>query len=57
MMSRLFLIPLILALIWWLIILNYHIRWAIAKKGFLWILGLGVGLASFLTLMLWLTNT
>ena len=54
-MSRLFLIPLLLAFIWWMIVLQYQIPTSIARKGFIWILGLGIGLASFLTLMLWLT--
>ncbi|MFC3913109.1 hypothetical protein ACFOSS_06455 [Pseudaeromonas sharmana] len=55
-MTRLFLIPLLLALAWLLFLLWWRIPLRQGLKGFYWIIGLGGGLASLLSLMIWLTH-
>jgi len=55
-MSRLFLLPLLLCLIWWMFLRYNGIPLAQGTKGFLWILAIGIGLASFLSLMVYLTS-
>jgi len=55
-MSRLFLLPLLLCLLWWGFLRYNGIPLAQGKNGFLWILGIGAGLAGFLSLMLYLTS-
>ncbi|MCD8547069.1 MAG: hypothetical protein LRY38_01170 [Aeromonadaceae bacterium] len=55
-MSRLFLLPLLLALLWWAFLYYFQIPWRKGLTGFYWIIGLGGGLAAFLSLMIWLTH-
>ena len=55
-MTRLFLLPLLLALGWLLFLLWWRIPLRQGLKGFCWIIGLGGGLALLLSLMMWLTR-
>lgn len=55
-MSRLFLLPLVLALLWWLYLFYFRIPWQQGRQGFYWIIGLSGGLVLFLSLMIWLTH-
>jgi len=56
MITRIFLLPLILCLLWGLY-LN-HRGWKLkqGKQGFILILGVGGVIGAYLTLMLWLTT-
>ncbi|WP_181256368.1 hypothetical protein [Zobellella taiwanensis] len=55
-MTRLFLLPLIPALFWYLFLLYNHIPIKRGARVFYWIIGLGWGLAAFLSLMMFLTR-
>ncbi|PSJ42698.1 hypothetical protein C7H85_17105 [Zobellella endophytica] len=55
-MTRLFLLPLIPALIWYVFLLYNRIPIRRGAKVFYWIIGLGWGLAAFLSLMMFLTR-
>lgn len=55
-MARMFLIPLLLALGWWAFLLYFRIPLKQGGKGFYWIIGIGGGLAAFLSLMMVLTH-
>ena len=55
-MARMFLIPLLLALGWWAFLLYFRIPLKQGAKGFYWIIGIGGGLAAFLSLMMVLTH-
>ncbi|WKE66463.1 hypothetical protein PVT67_04225 [Gallaecimonas kandeliae] len=55
-MSRLFLLPLVLCLLWWLAINYFRIPLSRGKVGFYWILGLSALLIAFMSLMLWVTS-
>ncbi|MGY3903130.1 hypothetical protein ACW5XF_11755 [Aeromonas lusitana] len=55
-MARMFLIPLLLALGWWAFLVYFRIPLKQGAKGFYWIIGLGGGLAAFLSLMMVLTH-
>ncbi len=55
-MTRLFLLPLIPALLWFFFLLYHRIPIKKGAKGFYWIMGLGWGLAAFLSLMMVLTR-
>ena len=55
-MTRLFLVPLLLALLWLIAVLWLRIPLRQGVKGFYWIIGLGGGIAAVLTLLMWLTH-
>lgn len=55
-MARLFLLPLLPALIWSLFLLYNQIPLKQGARGFYWIIGLGWGLAAFMSLMIWVTR-
>ncbi|MGL4933734.1 MAG: hypothetical protein ACRC4P_10570 [Aeromonas sp.] len=55
-MTRMFLIPLLLALGWWALLLYFRIPLKRGAKGFYWIIGLGGSIAAFLSLMIALTH-
>ncbi|MGR7922473.1 hypothetical protein [Zobellella denitrificans] len=55
-MTRLFLLPLIPALFWYLFLLYNRIPIQQGARVFYWIIGLGWGLAAFLSLMIYLTR-
>lgn len=55
-MARLFLLPLLPALLWTLFLVYNRIPVKQGARGFYWIIGLGWGLAAFLTLMIWVTR-
>ncbi len=55
-MTRLFLLPLLLSLGWLGFLLYFQIPLKQGLTGFYWIIGLGGGLVTFLSLMLWLTR-
>ncbi|HHQ4631940.1 hypothetical protein [Aeromonas hydrophila] len=55
-MARMFLIPLLLALGWWAFLFYFRIPLKQGAKGFYWIIGIGCGLAAFLSLMMVLTH-
>ena len=50
------LIPLLLALGWWAFLLYFRIPLKQGARGFYWIIGIGGGLAAFLSLMMVLTH-
>ncbi|GAA3547322.1 hypothetical protein GCM10022394_29240 [Zobellella aerophila] len=54
-MTRLFLLPLIPALLWYLFLLYNQIPIKQGARVFYWIIGLGWGLAGFLSLMMLIT--
>ncbi|NHI00975.1 MULTISPECIES: hypothetical protein [Oceanimonas] len=55
-MTRLFLLPLIPALLWFLFLQYHRIPIKKGARGFYWIMGLGWGLAGLLSLMMVLTR-
>ncbi|WP_417615873.1 hypothetical protein [Oceanisphaera sp.] len=55
-MTRLFLLPLIPGLLWYLFLLYNQIPVKQGARVFYWIIGLGWGLAAFLSLMMVLTR-
>ena len=55
-MARMFLIPLLLALGWWAFLRYFRIPLTQGAKGVYWIIGIGGGLAAFLSLMMVLTH-
>ncbi|MDX1269273.1 MAG: hypothetical protein R3311_18025 [Oceanisphaera sp.] len=55
-MTRLFLLPLLPALFWYFFLLYNQIPVKQGARGFYWIIGLGWGLAAFLSLMIVLTR-
>ncbi|EKE71682.1 hypothetical protein [Gallaecimonas xiamenensis] len=54
-MARLFLIPLALCILWYLVMNHFQIPFERGRKGFYWIIGLSAFLIGFLSLMLHLT--
>lgn len=55
-MARMFLIPLLLAIGWTLLLLWFRIPLRQGLKGYYWIIGLGGAMATFFSLMIWLTH-
>jgi len=55
-MTRLFLVPLVLALLWLIVLLWLRVSLRQGAKGFYWIIGLGGGMVAVLTLLMWLTR-
>ncbi|MBO1519360.1 hypothetical protein [Oceanisphaera pacifica] len=55
-MSRLFLLPLLPALFWYLFLRYHQIPIKQGARVFYWIMGLGWGLAAFLSLMIYVTR-
>ncbi|MGO1617437.1 MAG: hypothetical protein ACTHY5_05875 [Oceanisphaera sp.] len=55
-MSRLFLLPLLPALCWYVFLRYYQIPIKQGARVFYWIIGLGWGLAAFLSLMILVTR-
>jgi hypothetical protein len=55
-MARLFLLPLLPALFWYFFLLYNRIPIKQGARVFYWIIGLGWGLAAFLSLMMVLTR-
>lgn len=55
-MARMFLIPLLLSLAWWVFLRYFQIPLKQGAKGFYWIIGLSSALIAFLTLMISLTH-
>lgn len=55
-MARLFLLPLLPALVWTLFLLYNQVPLKQGARGYYWIIGLGWGLAAFLTLMIRVTR-
>ncbi|MGL5030784.1 MAG: hypothetical protein ACRC5V_05300 [Aeromonas sp.] len=55
-MTRMFLIPLLLALGWWLVLIYLRLPLKQGAKGFYWIIAIGGGLAAFFSLMMILTH-
>ncbi|WP_169712996.1 MULTISPECIES: hypothetical protein [Oceanisphaera] len=55
-MARLFLLPLLPALLWSLFLFYNHIPLKQGARGFYWIIGLGWGLAAFMSLMIYVTR-
>ncbi|WP_192954689.1 hypothetical protein [Gallaecimonas mangrovi] len=56
-MSKLFLIPLVLCVIWYIVMRQFAIPFEKGRKGFYWIIGLSAFIIAFMTLMLKLTAT
>ncbi|NRA52755.1 MAG: hypothetical protein HRU23_01300 [Gammaproteobacteria bacterium] len=55
MITRIFLLPLILCLLWALYLKQHNWSLAQGKKGFIYILTLSAIIGGYLSLMLWLT--
>jgi len=56
MITRIFLLPLILCLLWGLYLKHRGWKLKQGKQGFVLILGVGGVIGAYLTLMLWLTT-
>ncbi|ROQ25721.1 hypothetical protein [Gallaecimonas pentaromativorans] len=55
-MSRLFLVPLLLCIVWYLVMRYFHIPFAKGRIGFYWIIAISALLIGFMTLMIHLTE-
>ncbi|MCG7530893.1 hypothetical protein MHM98_05920 [Psychrobium sp. MM17-31] len=56
MITKIFLIPIILCILWALYLNAKGWKLSQGKQGFKWILGIGAGIGLFYTIMLWLVS-